>query len=148
MLFLWLDAASLYYCYDVFVLMLICIRRSKDFLEQFQELECNNSFFAFDSCVYCTTHHNKCGRIGTIWLYFFAFIKECCVMMKKNIGKKLANRISHQIWYKRCLKGKFSGGRGEGGGPNLRKGFISAGGFEPGRGVQSAVTLDFEFISR
>ena len=41
------------------------------------------------------------------------------------------------------------GGREEGGGgPNLRKGFISAGGFEPGRGVQSAVTLDFEFISR
>ena len=99
-----------------FVLMLICIRRSKDLLEQFQEFECNSSFFAFDSCVYCTTHYNKCGRIGTIWLYFFAFIKECCVMMKKNIGKKLANRISHQIWYKRCLKGKFSGGRGEGGG--------------------------------
>ena len=102
-----------------FVLMLICIRRSKDLLEQFQEFECNNSFFAFDSCVYCTTHYNKCGRIGTIWLYFFAFIKECCVMMKKNIGKKLANRISHQIWYKRCLKGKFSGGRGEGGGVQI-----------------------------
>ena len=51
--------------------------------------------------------------------------------MEKNIGKKLANGISYQIWYKRCLKGKFDGG-----GPNLRRGgSISARGFEPG-GVQ------------
>ena len=113
-----------------FVLMLIRIRRSKDLLEQFQEFECS-SFFAFDSCVYCTTHYNKCGRIGTKWLYFFTFIKECCVVMEKNIVKKLANRISHQIWYKRCLKGKWGWGWG---GPNLRRGFISASGFGWGGG--------------
>ena len=51
----------------------------------------------------------------------------------KNIDLKLANRISNQIWYKQCLKGKF--GRGvqicEGGGG----GSISAGGFAP-EGVQ------------
>ena len=43
-------------------------------------------------------------------------------MIEKNIDKKLANRISYQIWYKGCLKGKF--GRGvqicEGGGPYLQ----------------------------
>ena len=44
---------------------------------------------------------------------FFTFIEEYCVVIEKNIDKKLANRISHQIWYKRCLRGKF--GRG---GPN------------------------------
>ena len=31
-------------------------------------------------------------------------------MIEKNIDKKLANRISYQIRYKRCLKGKFGGG--------------------------------------
>ena len=41
---------------------------------------------------------------------FFTFIEEYCVVIEKNIDKKLANRISHQIWCKRCLKGKF--GRG------------------------------------
>ena len=41
---------------------------------------------------------------------FFTFIEEYCVVIEKNIDKKLANRISHQIWYKRCLRGKF--GRG------------------------------------
>ena len=43
------------------------------------------------------------------WI-FFTFIVECCVVIEKNIDKKLANRISHQICYKGCLKGKF--GRG------------------------------------
>ena len=88
--------------------MLIRIRRSKDLLLQFQSFEC--SLFASNSCVYCTTRYSKCGRIGTKWLFFFTFIEKCCVVIEKNIDKKLANRISHQIWYKRCLKGKF--GRG------------------------------------
>ena len=44
---------------------------------------------------------------------FFTFIEEYCVVIEKNIDQKLANRISHQIWYKWCLKGTF--GRG---GPN------------------------------
>ena len=50
--------------------------------------------------------------------FFFTLIEEYCVVIKKNIDKKLANRISYQIRYKRCSKGKF--GRGVqicGGGP-------------------------------
>ena len=109
-----------------FVLMLIRIRRSKDLLEQFQEFECS-SLFAFNYCVYWTTCYNKCGRIGTKWLFFFTFTEECCFVMEKNIGKKLPNRISDQVWYKRYLKGTF--GRG---GSNLRRGSISASGFGPG----------------
>ena len=57
--------------------------------------------------------------------------------MEKNIGKKLPNRISDQVWYKRCLKGTF--GRG---GPNLRMGSISAGGFGPGMVKQLRTFVD------
>ena len=47
-----------------------------------------------------------------IYCYNFNFfIEECCVVIEKNIDRKLANRISYRIWYKRCLKGKF-GSRG------------------------------------
>ena len=61
-------------------------------------------------------------------------------MIEKNIDRKLANRISYQIRYKRCSKGKF--GRG---GPNLRGGSISAnvymdGGVQIRGGSKSAVT--------
>ena len=96
---------------------------------QFQSFE-YSSLFASNSCVYCTTRYNKCGRIGTKWLFFCTFIEECCVVIEKNIDRKLANRISYQIRYKRCSKGKF--GRG---GPNLRGGSISANVYMDG-GVQ------------
>ena len=44
------------------------------------------------------------------WIFFLTFIEECCVVIEKNIDKKLANRISYQTCYKGFLKGKF--GRG------------------------------------
>ena len=60
------------------------------------------SLFTSNSWVYCTTCYHKCNRIGTKWLFFlfvffFTFIEECCVVIEKNIDKKLANRISDQI---------------------------------------------------
>ena len=121
-----------------FVLMLIRIRRSKDLLEQFQEFECS-SLFAFNHCLYWTTRYNTCGRIGTKWLFFFTFTEECCFVMEKNIGKKLPNRISDQVWYKRCLKETFCRG------VQICEGrSISASGFGPGvqirGGSKSAVT--------
>ena len=63
-----------------FVSMLICIRRSKYLLLQFQSFECSSSF-ASNSCVYCTTRYNKCGRIGAKSLFLFTVIKECCVVL-------------------------------------------------------------------
>ena len=42
--------------------------------------------------------------------FFFILIEECCVVIEKIIHEKISNRISYQIWYERCLKGKF--GRG------------------------------------
>ena len=119
-----------------YLLMLIGIRRSKDLLEQFQEFECS-SLFAFNYCVYCTTRQNTCGRIGTKWLFFFTLTEECCVVMEKNIGKKLPNRISDQVWYKRCLKGTL--GRGV---QICEWGSISAGGFGPGMVKQLRTFVD------
>ena len=123
-----------------FILMLIRIRWSKEAKERFQEFECS-SLFAFNSCVYCTTRYNKCGRIGTRWLYFFTYIEECCIVMEKNIGEKLATRISYQIWYKRCLKGKF--GRGV---QICQGGSISASVFGRGGGSKFAVTPGIQSI--
>ena len=58
---------------------------------------------------------------------FFTFIEEYCVVIEKNIDKKLANRISHQICYKGCSKGKS--GRGV---QICEGGSISASGFGSG----------------
>ena len=105
--------------------MLIHVRRSKDLFLQFQSFECS-SLFASNSCIYCgTTRCNKCGRIRTKWLLFFTFIEGCCVVIEKKIDKKLPNRISYQIWCKRCLTGKF------GIGSKLRRGIKSANGPTP-----------------
>ena len=60
-----------------------------------QLFECS-CLLAFYSCVYYTIMY-KCGRIGTKWLFFFTLIEERCVVIEKNIDKKLANRISYQI---------------------------------------------------
>ena len=57
-------------------------------------------------------------------------------MIEKNIDKKLANRISYQIRYKRCSKGKF--GRGV---QTCEGGSISASGYGlEGGGSKSTVT--------
>ena len=80
------------------------------------------------------TRYNKCGRIGTKWLFFFIIIEECCVVIEKKIDKKLVNRISYQIWYKRYLKGTFGkGSKSAKGGPyplaDLDRWFLVFGGF-------------------
>ena len=71
-----------------------------------------SSLFTSNSCVYCSTRYNECGRIGTKWLLFFFYLywRNVVLWLKRTSTKKLANRISYQIWYKGCLKGKF--GRG------------------------------------
>ena len=98
---------GLHYRYDVLYQYWFALEEEKIYCNNFNSL---NAVICSNSCFYCTTCENKCGRIGTKWLFFFTFIEECCVVIEKNIDKKLANRISYQIWYKRCLKGKF--GRG------------------------------------
>ena len=68
--------------------------------------------------------------------FFLTLIEECCVVIERNIDKKLANRIIYQIWYKGCLKGKFGrGSKSAKGGPyplaDLNRGSKSAGGPNP-----------------
>ena len=92
--------------------------------------------FTSNSCVYCMTRYNECGRIGTKWLFFFVYFYwgNVVLWLKRTSTKKLANKISYQIWYKGCLKGKF--GRVV---QIYEGGSISASGFGPG-GSKSAVT--------
>ena len=53
------------------------------------------------------------------FLFFFTFIEGMlCCDWKEHRKKKLANRISNQIWYKGCLKGKFGRGSKSAKGPN------------------------------
>ena len=63
-------------------------------------------------------------------------------MIEKNIDKKLANRISYQIRYKRCSKGKF--GRGvqtcEGGVHIRQRIWTGGGGVQIREGLKSTVT--------
>ena len=75
--------------------MLIRIRRSKDLLKQFQEFECS-SLFAF--------HYAYTGRLAIIHTAelerndcFSLPLLRNVVLMEKNIGKKLPNRISDQV---------------------------------------------------
>ena len=65
----------------------------------------------------CSKHQNTWEDTGN-GFFFFNCIEECCVVIENNIDKKLANRISYQIWYKGCLKGKFGrGSKSAKGGP-------------------------------
>ena len=50
-------------------------------------------------------------------VFFYLYWGNVVLWLKITSTKKLANRISYQIWHKGCLKGNF--GRG---GPNLRRG--------------------------
>ena len=101
-----------------------------------------------NSLHYCYDVSYRCwfaSEEAEIYCYNFNFfIEECCVVIEKNIDRKLANRISYRIWYKRCLKGKF-GSRG-GGVQICEVGSISASGFGPG-GSKSAVTPNFSKLT-
>lgn len=56
---------------------------------------------------------------GNEMAVFFIFIEEGCVVIE-NINKRLLNRISYQVWYKWCLKGKFGGSKSARGGKEIR----------------------------
>ena len=80
--------------------------------------------------------------MAVVVVFFYLYWGNVVLWLKRTSTKKLANRISYQIWYKGCLKGKF--GRGV----QICEGrSTSASGFGPGvqirGGSKSAVTLDF-----
>ena len=120
---------SFHYCYDVSYQCWFASEEAKIYCDNFNNsnaVVCSHLIFAYTV---------RLAIINAVelelngWLFFFTFIEECCVVIEKNIDQKLANRISYQIWYKGCLKGKF--GRGV---QICEVGSISADEFGLGRG--------------
>ena len=69
-------------------------------------------------------------------VFFLPSLRNVVLWLKRTSTKKLANRISYQIWYKGCLKGKFCrGSKSAEGGPyplaDLDRGSKSLGGPNP-----------------
>ena len=112
---------SHHYCYDVSYQCWFASEEAK--------IYCNN--FNSSNAVVCS----HLIRAYTVWLaimnavelerhgcmfvcLFVCFLYWCCIMIAKNIDKRLANRISYQIWYKWYLKGKSDrGSKSAKGGP-------------------------------
>ena len=100
---------SHHYCYDVSYQCWFASEETKIYCYNFNRsnaVVCSHPILA---CTVPLAIINAAGLERNGW-FFLTFIEECCVVIEKNIDKKLANRISYQIWYNRCLKGKF--GRG------------------------------------
>ena len=100
---------SFHYCYDVSYQCWFASEEAKIYCDNFNNsnaVVCSHLIFAYTARL-AIINAMELERNG--WL-FFTFIEECCVVIENNIDQKLANRISYQIWYKGCLKGKF--GRG------------------------------------
>ena len=109
---------SLHYCYDVSYQCWFASEEAKIYCNNF------NSSNAVVSSHLSLAYTVRPAIINAVdlerngcFFFCFTFIEECCVVIEKNTDKKLANRISYQVWYKGYFKGKF--GRG---GPNLRRG--------------------------
>ena len=106
---------SHHYCYDVSYQCWFASEEAKIYCYNFNRsnaVVCSHLILAYTVRLALI---NEAGLERNGW--FFFFIEECCVVIEKNIDKKLANRISYQIWHKRCLRGNFSRGSKSAGGP-------------------------------
>ena len=110
---------SLHYCYDVSYQCWFASEEAKIYCNYFNSsnaVVCSHLILVYTVRV-AITNTVELERNGRFF-FFFTFIVECCVVIEKNIDKKLANRISYQIWCKGCLKGKFGrGSKSAKGGP-------------------------------
>ena len=114
---------SLYYWYDISYQCWFASEEAKIYCKNFNDsiaVVCSHLILA-SAVLLAIINAVELERNGCFFVFFFPFIEEYCVVIEKNIDKKLANRISDQIWYKGCLKGKF--GRGV---QICEGGFISA----------------------
>ena len=110
---------SLHYCYDVSYQCWFASEEAKIYRNNFNSsnaVVCSHLILAYTVRL-AIINATEMERNG--W-FFFIFFEECCVVIEKNIDKKLENRIRYQIWYKQCLKGKFGrgGSKSAEGGPN------------------------------
>ena len=102
--------SSLRYCYNVSYQCWFASEEAKIYYNNFNSsnaVVCSHLILAYTVWL-AIINAAELERNGLV--FFFTFIEECCVEIEKNIDENIAKRISYQIWYKRCLKGKF--GRG------------------------------------
>ena len=126
---------SLHYCYDVSYQCWFASEEAKIYCNNFNSsnaVVCSHLILAYTVRL-AIMNAVELEQNGCSCFFFYLYWGNVVLWLKRTSTKKLANIISYQIWYKRCLKGKF--GRG-GGGPNLRRGVqiceggsISASGF-------------------
>ena len=116
---------SLHYCYDVSYQCWFASEEAKIYCNNFNSsnaVVCSHLILAYTVRL-AIMNAVELERDGCCCC-FLTLLRICCVVIEKNVDK--ANRISYQIWYKGCLKGKF--GRG---GQICEGGSISAGGPNP-----------------
>ena len=138
---------SLHYCYDVSYQCWFASEEAKIYCNNFNSsnaVVCSHLILAYTVRL-AIMNAVELERNGCCCCccFFYLYWGNVVLWLKRTSTKKLANRISYQIWYKGCLKGKF--GRGV---QICEGGSISASRFGPGvqirGGFKSAVTPAFQ----
>ena len=101
--------SSLHYCYNVSYQCWFSSEEAKIYYNNFNSLNavvCSHLILAYTVWL-AIINAAELERNGLV--FFYLYWGMLCWDWKEH-RQKLAKRISYQIWYKRCLKGKF--GRG------------------------------------
>ena len=133
---------SLHYCYDVSYQCWFASEEAKIYCNNFNSsnaVVCSHLILAYTVRL-AIMNAVELERNG--WgFFFYLYWGNVVLWLKRTSTKKLANRISYQIWYKGCLKGKF--GRGV---QTCEGGSISCSGF--GSGVQIRCDTRWDFVTK
>ena len=105
---------SLHYCYDVSYQCWFASEEAKIYCNNFNSsnaVVCSHLILAYTVRL-AIMNAVELERNGCCCCccFFYLYWGNVVLWLKRTSTKKLANRISYQIWYKGCLKGKF--GRG------------------------------------
>ena len=99
---------SLHYCYDVSYQCWFASEEAKIYCNNFNSsnaVVCSHLILAYTVRL-AIINAVELERNG--WVFFFyLYWGNVVLWLKRTSTKKLANRISYQIWHKGCLKGKF-----------------------------------------
>ena len=103
---------SLHYCYDVSYQSWFASEEAKIYCNNFNSsnaVVCSHLILAYTVRL-AIMNAVELERNGCCCCFFYLYWGNVVLWLKRTSTKKLANRISYQIWYKGCLKGTF--GRG------------------------------------
>ena len=111
---------SLHYCYDVSYQCWFASEEAKIYCNNFNSsnaVVCSHLILAYTVRL-AIMNAVELERNGFFCFFFYLYWGNVVLWLKRTSTKKLANRISYQIWYKGCLKGKFDrGSKSAKGGP-------------------------------